>query len=72
MDQVLFQTIMAKREKQISEDIKSMVFDIDFGTFEFQKNFYKKFLLTRPRNISAENKSQKQIISVPLRNKKYA
>ncbi len=49
-----------------------MVFDIDFGTFEFQKNFYKKFLLIRPRNISAGNKSQKQIISVPLQNKKYA
>lgn len=45
VDQALFQTIMSKREKQISEEIKTMTFDIDYGTFEFQKNFYKKFLL---------------------------
>jgi hypothetical protein len=48
---------MAKKEMEISEEIKSMTFDIDYGTYEFQKNFYKKFLLIRNKKVNIEAKS---------------
>lgn len=36
-----------------------MLFDVDFGCFEFQKNFYKKYILIRTKWISVNDKSDK-------------
>ena len=71
-DLKLVNSIFSRRDEDLNKELKEIEFDIDFGSYEFQKKFYSKYVLIKQKNfIKEECKSKYLKIKVNLTNSNY-
>ena len=68
----LVNSIFTRREDDINKELNNIEFEIDFGTYDFQKKFFAKYILIKHKEyFSEEEKSKYLEIKVNLSNTNF-
>ncbi len=54
-DLKLVNSIFSRREDDINKELEGIEFDLDFGSYEFQKKFYSKYVLMKHKDYKDES-----------------